>query len=175
MNKPAARILEPVRQNPRLALGAGVIGGVLILAVGYLWPMVEIQNLVAQKKQMEGTIQQAAAAILPMRGSEIRRIPSAENAPELFKRFYQLAEQHRVRVVEFSPRPISMGTADQPALLPIDLQLEATYSAAGDFLGELMTNSEMGIVSVRRIDMVPDGQNAGRLRLSLSVELCLKK
>ncbi len=161
-------------KNPKPAAAAGLIFSILILVIGYLLPAADIQALLRQKKQIQMTVDQATDAVRPARGSEFRELPLQEETPELFKRFYRLAERHRVRVMEFSPRIVLPGTADQPAVLPIDIQMEAAYSDAGDFIGKLTTDPEMGIVSVRRIDMVPDGENNGQLRLSVVVEFCLK-
>lgn len=174
MNPIIGPILEWVRRNPKPAAAAGLVFSVLVLAVGYLLPAADIQALLRRKKQIQMTVDQATDAVRPARGSEFRELPLQEDAPELFKRFYRLAERHRVRVVEFSPRVVLPGTADQPALLPIDLQMEAAYSDTGDFIESLTSDRELGAVSVRRIDMVPEGENNGRLRLSLLVEFCLR-
>lgn len=174
MNLITGPMLEWVRRNPKPAAAAGLVFLAVVLGGGFLLPAADVQALLRRKQQIQMTVDQATDAVRPARGSEFRELPSAEEAPELFKRFYKLAERYRVRVVEFSPRAVFPGTADQPAVLPIDLQMEAAYSDAGDFIGKLTEDPGMGIVSVRRIDMVPESENSGRLRLSVLVEFCLK-
>ncbi len=110
-------------------------------------------------------------SILAMKGRETNFIGPDEIAPAI----EELTQRGRARTITFlsiTPRP--MEKTDQVyQLFPIDMEIESSYQALGEFLGDL-DELEKCLVTVRSFEMAPLERDEDKLRSKLTVNMHLR-
>ena len=155
-----------------------VIAIMAILVIGSLHlfiyqPLLEkIQAKTAECHLLEPRLEQARknVTILAVKGRENSFIEPDEIAPAI-EALTQHGRAKGVTFLSITPRQVEKKEAGYQ-VLPIDMEIESSYQAMGNFLGGLDT-LEKCLVTVRSFDIVPLSDKTDKIRTRLTVNMHL--
>lgn len=160
------------RQSRMILVGAGI----LTLVTGWL---LYVPSLVALRKanrelfHLKMEIEGARTAVAPLRKGELPVLPESSQLSMVLKELNQLARSHQVQLLEMSPQTVHPGQTKGLFVLPVDLRLEGSFRAIGEFLGAVRENPGLGVAHVERFAMYREEKILPRLRAQASLEIFL--
>ncbi len=162
-------------RQPKLSL---VAGGLVLILLGwalYVPPCMAIRRSSRRWGSLKAEMNQNQSLLEMVRQGKIRPLPSQETLPDLLQQLHLQAKKLQINILSVSPGRSDAGGPGLPVILPVELKIEGEYRAIGQFLGVLRSESSLGMVTVRRLQIGRDERLLPLLRAQLSIELALKQ
>lgn len=150
--------------------------GTLALMAGwflYVPPLTAIQRANKELFHLKAETEEARMAVMPLRKGQLLVPPGIDQLSMVLKELNQLARSHQVQLLEMSPQTARPDQASGLFALPIELQLEGSFRAIGDFLGAVRQDPELGVAHVERFAVYREVRLLPRLRARVSLEIFL--
>ena len=161
-------------RKPREAAIAGFFL-LALLWILYVPTWSQIQKLQRRQSDLRAEMESAAAVMNQSRSG--RALISLDQSPEVLAQLEELARQRGLRFLQVSPGQVSSGgDSTQPLFLPVDLQVEGSYRALGEFLGHLRDPGTLPAPAlVRQLQISREEKLLPRLMARISLEIAFAR
>lgn len=162
-------------RQPRAAVAGGAVA--LLAAAWFLYvpPWWSAQKARAECLRLQAELADCYRTIQPARSGEMPVLPGADSFQQVLEQLNAIARSHQVQLVELSPGTARPGGPGEPAVAPVELQVEGGYRALGEFLGALAQEPALGVASVRQLSVDRQEQILPRLKARVSVEILMSE
>ena len=163
------------QRQPKLFL---VAGGAALLLLGwalYVPPIAAIRRASIRWSGLKEETAETRRLLDLVREGKLRTLPAQQELPGLLEGLHTRARECGVNLQEISPGRADFTDPARPAFLAVQMRLEGSYRAIGEFLGKLRDEPSFGVVSVRSLRIGREEQLLPKLRVQLSVEIALRK
>lgn len=162
------------RQQPKAVLSA--LAAVLLLVgwILYVPPFLGVRRASAEWRQLQSDLERDRAVLDFAWRRRIQPLPSARSLARVLEQLHAHARKWEVGVLVISPAVASSAGPDAPAILPVELQVEGEYRVLGMFLGSLREQLGLGVVTVKRFQILREDRALPRLKAHLVLEIAME-